>query len=135
MSNFFNPNNEEDKARRSQCAVAAMDDLEKWISEEDPRIRVAIYDATNSTRSRRAWIANRLKSVISSERKVIFVESVLSNNALIEANIREAKITMPDYMGVDEKTALTDFYERIAHYRSVYAPLDIEYDKVCRFLD
>ena len=45
-----------------------------------------VYDATNGTRERRAWLVD----VLSKQNgfKVIFVESVCSDSAIVDGNIR-----------------------------------------------
>jgi tRNA uridine 5-carbamoylmethylation protein Kti12 len=50
---FFDPTNEEGMKLRNECAQAAMDDLKSWLTEGKDLGRVAIYDATNSTKKRR----------------------------------------------------------------------------------
>ncbi len=128
-SEFFDPANKQSVVDREKCAHAAMKDLREWVSVDDPNGRVAIYDATNTTRKRRDWITKQLSSVIENSRKIIFLESVVTDNNLVTANILEAKVTMPDYEGKNEQEAIEDFQRRIAHYRSVYEPLDVDLDK------
>lgn len=128
-ASFFDPKNVEGDKARQECAKLAMQDLRSWIQKADKSGRVGIYDATNTTRQRRSWILKELEGDIESIRKVIFVESVLTNPVTIEANVREAKLTMPDYEGKSEDEAMFDFKERIGFYRSVYEPLDVDIDK------
>ncbi|GBG35017.1 6-phosphofructo-2-kinase/fructose-2,6-bisphosphatase [Hondaea fermentalgiana] len=123
---FFDPSNEEFVKLRDQCAQEAMDDLIKWLEGSDFRSRVAIYDATNTTRQRRTWICDQLKTSLESVHKVIFVESVIRNEELVEGNVRETKLSMPDYEGMDPDEAVTDFMQRIEHYRSAYEPITEE---------
>src|SRR5262249_32633246 len=42
----------------------------------------------------------------------------------VEANVRETKLLMPDYAGMDPEDAASDFRERIAHYERAYEPID-----------
>jgi 6-phosphofructo-2-kinase / fructose-2,6-biphosphatase 2 len=73
-SNFFNPANLFAETERIKAAEAAMQDLIDWMKEEGQR--VAIYDATNSTKSRRNWI----KTIICNEGlKIFFFESICNN--------------------------------------------------------
>ena len=46
--------------------------------------------------------------------------------SIISANIRATKLHSPDYANFDEAKAVADFKKRIAHYESVYEPLDDE---------
>mmetsp|Transcript_21661 Transcript_21661/g.42544 ORF Transcript_21661/g.42544 Transcript_21661/m.42544 type:complete len:486 (-) Transcript_21661:350-1807(-) len=130
---FFDPSNEENCKLRNQCAQEAMDDLIQWIQTSDHRSRVAIYDATNTSRERRTWICEQLLPHLETTNKLIFVESVVRSGEMIESNVRETKLSMPDYQDMDEQSAVEDFMQRIEHYRSVYEPLD-EQSKVDREL-
>lgn len=94
-------------------------------------------DATNSTRPRRQAIYDRLKREPGI--KVIFIESVATDPAVIAANIA-VKVASgdPDYDGMDPAQAEKDFKSRIAHYESTYQPLDDELDKeypYCKIID
>ncbi|KAJ3196047.1 Fructose-2,6-bisphosphatase [Irineochytrium annulatum] len=80
--------------------------------------RIGIYDATNSTRDRRRMIQERCDE---ENIEVMFVESICNDEEIIMANIREVKISSPDYKDVeDEQQAIRDFVERIKHYESTY---------------
>lgn len=57
---FFDTDNPEGEKARKAAAEAAVEDLLVWFG--DPNNKVAILDATNSTKSRRAWIYERLKA-------------------------------------------------------------------------
>jgi predicted kinase len=118
-ASFFDPDNPEGVLARKELALAALDDLLAWL--RDGPARVAIYDATNATRSRRRIVVDRLKE---HGLTPIFVESVCTDPAVVEANIRETKLSMPDYAGVDPDAAVADFRARIAHYERAYEPLD-----------
>ena len=55
---FFEPNNPDGEKARRAAAEAAVADMLNWF--KDPRHKVAILDATNSTKSRRSWIYEKL---------------------------------------------------------------------------
>lgn len=118
---FFDSANERAEAERAMAAQMAMDDLLEWLGVADPQGRVAIYDATNSRRGRRAMI---LEACRQRGYEAMFVESLCTDPAIIETNIRQVKLNSPDYrnMGADE--AVRDFCSRIAHYEAVYEPVD-----------
>eukprot|EP00510_Aplanochytrium_minuta_P003113 CAMPEP_0184016392 /NCGR_PEP_ID=MMETSP0954-20121128/6904_1 /TAXON_ID=627963 /ORGANISM="Aplanochytrium sp, Strain PBS07" /LENGTH=548 /DNA_ID=CAMNT_0026297409 /DNA_START=162 /DNA_END=1808 /DNA_ORIENTATION=+ len=145
MHDFFNHDNEEAAKQRKECAMAAMKDLKAWF-EKDIRkeinnnipvvmSRVAIYDATNTTKIRRRWIMEQLMPILESPRQVIFIESICDDTAseenrkIIENNIIQAKLKMPDYEGLSAKEAVEDFKQRIAHYSKVYETIDEEAEK------
>ncbi len=114
---FFDPENLEGNRARSEMAEAALGDLLAWM---DTGGEVAIYDATNSTQKRRATVRARC---VAAGLQVVFIESACEDPAIIEANIRETKLTSPDYAGMDPEEAVADFRARIAHYQSRYEPL------------
>lgn len=116
---FFDPANPEGFAARRQMALEALDDLVAWIGQGPGR--VAIYDATNSTRERRVLVSRRLADA---GLHPVFVESVCTDPAIVESNIRETKLSMPDYAGMDPDAAVADFRARISHYERSYEPLD-----------
>ena len=60
------------------------------------------------------WCAHRL----------VFVESVCTDEKVIAANVRETKLKSPDYQHEDEDFAVADFLKRIEHYVAAYETLD-----------
>lgn len=134
---FFDAGNPEGEKARRAAAEAAVADMIKWL--KDPLNKVAILDATNSTKSRRKWIYEKLE-----EAKVahLFVESKCDDEDLIMANILEVKTTSPDYVGSvfchvqadrqcahihsrqDPEQAAKDFRDRIKMYEKVYQTID-----------
>jgi broad specificity phosphatase PhoE/predicted kinase len=115
---FFDPDNTEGEGQRRQVALHALSDLIEWLLREGD---VAIYDATNSTRSRRALVRERCEKA---GLQVLFVELLSDEPSVIEANIRSTKLSSPDYRNVDADEAIADFRARIAHYERVYEPLE-----------
>lgn len=57
---------------------------------------------------------------------MLFVESICCDEELILANIREVKLSSPDYANVDSETAVQDFRQRIRHYEEVYESIEEE---------
>lgn len=91
----------------------------KWFKEDNGQI--AILDATNSTKARRAWI----QAACDDEGvEALFVESKCDDEEVIRANILEVKTTSPDYKGQDPEDAVADFMNRIANYEKVYQTID-----------
>ncbi|KAJ2703046.1 Fructose-2,6-bisphosphatase [Coemansia sp. IMI 209128] len=116
---FFDPGNQVATDQRLHCAVLALQDMFKWF--EAMHNGVAIYDATNSTRSRRKMIVDECQK---HNVEVMFCESWCEDNELVDMNIREVKRTSPDYKGVqDIKRVMDDFRRRIDHYSEVYEPV------------
>ncbi len=108
-SEFFNPDNPSGKRALHDLAMMALDDMIAWFDEGG---EVGIYDATNSTRARRRIVEQRCR-----ERGVplVFIESMCDDPALIDGNVRETKLSMPDYAGMDPAEAVRDFRASIAH--------------------
>ncbi|KAI8809590.1 histidine phosphatase superfamily [Cladochytrium replicatum] len=84
---------------------------------------VAVYDATNSTKERRQIILDKLTS---HGIQVMFVESICEDEDVVLNNIREVKISSPDYVGVDPEVAAQDFMQRIKHYEKSYEPISVD---------
>jgi broad specificity phosphatase PhoE/predicted kinase len=114
---FFSPDNLRGEEARRRLAELALEDALGWFSGVGD---VAIYDATNTTRERRDFVRHR------AERegiKVLCIETICDDEAIIEQNIRETKLTSPDYLGIDPEQAVRDFRARIDHYARVYEPV------------
>ncbi|KAI8781619.1 6-phosphofructo-2-kinase/fructose-2,6-bisphosphatase isoform X1 [Biomphalaria glabrata] len=127
---FFKPENKEAQELRSQVAMLAMEDAAKYLEEGGGE--VAVVDATNTTRSRRAILVKMF--TVDRNFKLFFVESVCDEPSIIEANILEVKVCSPDYLGMDKNTALEDFLKRIEHYKQEYEALDYRFDKDISFI-
>ncbi len=127
---FFDPNNPDGLLARRKLALSVLDELLDWLHGEGRR--VGIYDATNSTSYRRQLVRRRCEAA---HCEVQFVEIVVSDEAVVEANVRETKLSSPDYVGVDADHAAHDFRARIAHYESVYESLREEDGSFVRLID
>ncbi|KAI7871559.1 6-phosphofructo-2-kinase-domain-containing protein [Spinellus fusiger] len=112
---FFDPHNLVGEQHRREAAAAAMEDMIRWFNEEQGI--VAIYDATNSTCARRKWL---YESLSQQDIQVLFIESICQDESLILANIKEVKLSSPDYANVDPEDAAVDFRARIEHYKEQY---------------
>ncbi len=115
---FFDFTDETRRQARNAVARLALDEALRWLGEGG---EIALYDATNVTRERRNMLREGCERA---GVKIVFVETVCEDPALIEANIRNTKLTSPDYEGWDPEDAARDFRMRIAHYRRAYEPLD-----------
>ena len=62
--------------------------------------KVAVFDATNTTRERRKFLHNQI--VVERGFKLFFVESICDDDSIIESNIKEVKMASPDYVNVGE---------------------------------
>lgn len=114
---FFDPDNQEADGIRFQLASHALDDMIAWLGTGG---QIGIFDATNSTLERRTRVRQRCEKAGVS---VLFLELICDDPAMIEANIRETKITSPDYQELTPDEAAADFRRRIAHYERAYEPI------------
>lgn len=107
---FFDPSNPEGARARWELALECLRDMTNWLEEGG---LVGIYDATNSTRDRREVVRTRLEA---DGVRVLFLESICDDAAIVEKNILETKARSPDYRFVDAEAAVADFKKRIANY-------------------
>lgn len=126
---FFDPKNPIGMEARRQAAKSALQDMTDWF---DNGGEVGIYDATNSTQNRRDWVFDILSDA---NVAVIFIESICNDQNIIESNIRATKLSSPDYVGIDESSAVEDFRARISHYGSVYDPVTNEERSWIKLID
>src|SRR6185295_10758996 len=125
---FFDPNNLQGDSKRRECAAEALKDMIRWFEEENGT--VAIFDATNSTRDRRAFILENCKQ---HNIQVMFIESICQDENLILQNIMDVKLSSPDYKDMDPEKAAEDFRARISHYEERYETItenDLTYIKL-----
>ena len=78
---------------------------------------------------------DELLPILQSTSHVIFVESVCTDESLIDHNIRAVKLSMPDYQNMDAEDAVTDFKKRIDHYKDQYEPMEDENLSWIRLVD
>src|ERR1700733_2889263 len=126
---FFDPRNESGQAARRDVALAALDDMLEFLRGGGD---IAIYDATNNTRERRALVHARC---VAEGLEVVYVESISNDPDLIATNIRATKARSPDYEGVPEEEAVRDFRMRIAHYESAYQEVEEDEGPFVRIID
>jgi len=83
--------------------------------------QVVIYDANNGTRDARQRLAEKFdKAGI----HVVILETLCDNKEIIETNIRNVKISSPDYRGWDPNKAVEDYYGRIRDHEKYYEPVE-----------
>lgn len=82
--------------------------------------RVALFDATNTTKARRATLLSRNRKETNAT--LLFVESICNDQEILERNYA-MKLQNNDYKGMDPAVALADFKERVRAYEAVYEEL------------
>ena len=96
----------------------ALKDMLAWLRLEESQ--VGVYDATNSTRDRRAVVRRECEAA---GHRVVFIESICNDPEIIDTNVRQTKLFSPDYVGIPADEAVHDFRLRIAHYEHAYEPV------------
>ncbi|CAA0820601.1 6-phosphofructo-2-kinase/fructose-2-6-bisphosphatase [Striga hermonthica] len=117
-ADFFRGDNSEGIEARNEVAALAMEDMISWMQEGG---QVGIFDATNSTRSRR----NMLMRMAEGKCKIIFLETICNDRKIIERNIRLKVQQSPDYAEEpDFEAGYQDFKVRLENYEKVYEPVE-----------
>ncbi|GAB5365173.1 hypothetical protein AAMO2058_001034300 [Amorphochlora amoebiformis] len=116
-ADYFDTKNKEAAKQREKFAMMALSDMLKWFSEEGGD--VGIFDATNTTRKRRANIVRVCKES-KADVGIIFLESICDEEVVIDANIRSKVKTSPDFANMDHEEAIRDIKNRIVRYQSRY---------------
>eukprot|EP01125_Pyxidicula_operculata_P006860 TRINITY_DN2354_c0_g1_i2.p1 TRINITY_DN2354_c0_g1~~TRINITY_DN2354_c0_g1_i2.p1 ORF type:complete len:371 (+),score=85.91 TRINITY_DN2354_c0_g1_i2:458-1570(+) len=98
--------------------MEVLNDMIKFLERDG---NVAIHDATNSSKERRAQISEKLAS--HKRISVLWIESICNDKNLLEENIK-LKAFSPDYKNMTEENALADFKKRLSKYEETYQTLD-----------
>lgn len=126
-SNFFAAGNSDGQRVREEMAMAVQEAMYQWLHESDSessKRRVAIFDATNTTISRRLALAQKARK---ENVFLLFVESIC-NDAKVLANNYELKLQNDDYKGMETKKAMQDFLDRVVAYERVYQTIEDDED-------
>ena len=159
-ANFFDANNEAASKIRHESAALAMNDMIHWlhVDVDDRKTsqngnpsssysvsnfvghfvpeteRVAIFDATNSTKARRKWIVEQLTSHAQRVGKpvgIVFVESICDDEELLEENFKYKVMNSPDFVGMSVQEAITDLRNRVRNYEDQYETVS---DDSCSYI-
>lgn len=127
-SDFFDPRESAFSRERERIAKRCFADLAGWLESGG---EVAIYDATNVTASRRAYLKDEC------ERRgfaFVFVENICDDPGIIEKIIWIKIEHSADYTGFGRDAARADFTRRLGHYEGVYEPVsDVAHMKIINF--
>lgn len=83
--------------------------------------QVAIYDANNGTKASRKALGDKFEK---EGVHVIFLESMCTDQKIVLANVRNVKITSPDYKNWEPERAVEDYMNRIRDHERFYEPVD-----------
>jgi hypothetical protein len=75
---------------RTKIANACLDDMVQWFASGG---QVGILDGSNTTEERRTELVERFKTF---NVHPMFIETICDNPAIIDANIRNVKVSSPD---------------------------------------
>jgi broad specificity phosphatase PhoE len=128
-ASYFAPDNQETRGEREGFAMAALDDLLQWFDQDG---EVGIYDATNTEPQRRRVVAERCAAA---GIKVLFVEIICEDPAVIEANVRSNKLSLADYEGMSPAEAFRDFLARIEQYERTYVEVQDDEGSYVKVID
>jgi hypothetical protein len=109
---------------RESIAQSCLDDLINYVNTEENK--VAIFDGTNTNKKRRRHIADQLKEKVKFKYQLVWIESICSNEEIINENIQRVKVNGQDYRDRTMEEAIADFRRRIAYYEKVYQTLTTE---------
>jgi 6-phosphofructo-2-kinase len=116
-SDFFSANDSTAVSQREHIAKATLDRALDFL---DAGGSVAIFDATNSTRERRAMV----RECVGNRAYLVFLESLCTDPEVLRTNLLQKVKHSPDFKGLEEEAALSDLRARIAKYEAVYEPLE-----------
>jgi broad specificity phosphatase PhoE/predicted kinase len=129
---FYDPQNTSGCAFREKIALMNMHRAQEFLGKGGS---VAILDATNASRKRRATIVRVLQ-----DHPVLFIECLNDDSEILAASIR-SKVTLPEFRHLDKDAAIASFQRRIDYYHLIYSSLQreknyIKIDSLCsRILD
>ena len=89
--------------------------------------RIAVFDATNTTKERRQWILKECAEFNEASGKrtgVVFLESICDDKDLLAENFNVKISSCPDFEGMSKEEALEDLRARVQKYESRYEPID-----------
>lgn len=126
-ADFFDPTNVAAARKLEECGIAALKDALAFFKSGG---NAAIYDGTNTTHKRRSVVVDYLKKFMMADGSVqvelVWVEAICDDEQLVERNIREAKVTSPDYVNMTPEQAVRDYSRRIAFYKQHYETLPLQ---------
>lgn len=123
-SSFFSPSNKSASRVREDMASHVQDEMYEWLRSGSLKRRVAIFDATNTTRERRFAVCHRARQ---ENVQLLYVESICDDEEVLNANY-ELKLQNADYRGMDADQARKDFMDRVRAYERVYESIEDDED-------
>lgn len=119
-ANFFDTKNADANKVREEMAMAVQEEMYTWLHEGEGTLRVAIFDATNTTINRRLALAQKARK---ENVFLLFVESICDDIDVLNRNY-DLKLDNDDYKGMDPAKAREDFLSRVHAYEKVYQTIE-----------
>ncbi|XP_046753418.1 6-phosphofructo-2-kinase/fructose-2,6-bisphosphatase-like isoform X1 [Diprion similis] len=116
---LFRPDHATNVAIRSLAQRDAMRDCASWLAAGNS---LAILDGTLVTHEQRAEVFDYFSGQLGY--RVIFIECVCSDPALLEQNYQGILTYSADYKNMDKARAVEDLRLKVAHYAQAYEPMD-----------
>ncbi|GLH12403.1 6-phosphofructo-2-kinase/fructose-2, 6-bisphosphatase [Gryllus bimaculatus] len=116
--NLFRADNSAALEIRNRSAALALADAVEWLRSSGT---VAVLDGTHATRAARRQLQERVVDRLGW--RLLFVECVVDDDAILERNIQEILHNSPDYRDMGREKAEDDFRKKIAHYLEQYEPV------------
>nr|CCA19245.1 6phosphofructo2kinase/fructose2 putative [Albugo laibachii Nc14] len=125
---FFDPHNEKAIQARDNLAQQSLQLAQEWLLGTKGG-DVAIFDATNTTKRRRQMLVREFEQFADQNElsvHVVFIESICTNEAVIDANIKEKVLSSPDYAHMNVEDAIQDLKQRMKNYEAAYQAIEEE---------
>jgi broad specificity phosphatase PhoE/predicted kinase len=116
-SEFYSPENSAAVKWRKGFARLNMERAKAYLCNSG---QVAILDATNAGRERRATIEKYLD-----DHPIFFIECINDDEDILNLSIQE-KINLPEFSHLGRDKAIKEFLKRVDYYRMIYTPLRVE---------
>ncbi|KAF2834239.1 6-phosphofructo-2-kinase/fructose-2,6-bisphosphatase-like protein [Patellaria atrata CBS 101060] len=94
---------------RNKILKKCREDIYRFLEHENGQ--VAIYDAVNAISAGRIALAKEFQK---HQITTLFIESQCNDERIIEENVRNVKISSPDYKGWNDVDAIKDYLARIS---------------------
>ena len=116
-SEFYSPENSAAVELRKGFARINMERAKTYLRNSG---QIAILDATNAGRERRATIEKYLN-----DHSLFFIECINDDEDILKLSIQE-KINLPEFAHFKDKVTKIEFLTRINYYQMIYIPLKVE---------
>ncbi|MDD5758484.1 MAG: 6-phosphofructo-2-kinase domain-containing protein, partial [Desulfobulbaceae bacterium] len=120
-ADFFSPTNRQGVELRETYSRINLERARTFLDNDG---KVAIIDASNVTKQRRAMISAMFPGL-----SVLFIECINIDEEVREANL-ERKLSLKEFGHLSPDEALDSFLKRISHYEGIYEPLQEERNRI-----